>query len=112
MALQMNPRPTCMLSRASLSLSRDTAQQQQETGSPRTYPSIVSLLGITTLNISGKNLKEIPEELKNLDAAKAQEICDLISNDFDKSDTTDQIIVKALEVAIKLFDLYLYVKKV
>jgi len=59
-----------------------------------------------------KDLKEIPEELKNLDATKAQEICDLISNDFDKSDTTDQIIVKALEVAIKLFDLYLYVKKV
>lgn len=58
-----------------------------------------------------KDIKEIPEELRNLDGAKAQEICDLISNDFDKTDKTDQIILKALEVAIKLFDLYLYVKK-
>ena len=58
-----------------------------------------------------KDIQEIPEELRNLDKAKVQEICDALSKDFDKTDKTDQIILKALDLAIKLFDLYWYVKK-
>lgn len=50
-------------------------------------------------------------ELQNLQEGQWQELLDIVNASLDQNDKSDQIIHKSLEIGLKIFELYNYVKK-
>ena len=77
-------------------------------------PSVTDMVSFITPAIDAvsafRDIKELPQELKNITEAQVQEICSSITASLDSTDKPDQIIVKSIGIAISLFDLYLFVK--
>ena len=77
-------------------------------------PSVVDMMNFITPVIDAisafRDIKELPQELKNLTEAQAQEICSSITASLDVTDKTNQIVIKSMGAAISLLDLYLFIK--
>jgi len=58
-----------------------------------------------------ENMTEIPTELANLDEAEMQELYAVVAANLDQADKTEEVIKRSLEIGLKLFELYMFVKK-
>jgi len=57
-----------------------------------------------------KDRNQLPLEIKELDETQMQQLCDVVTATLNTTDKTDQVIKMSLDIGVKIFDLYAFVK--